>query len=91
MEQHERVHLFLDRDSTGQKVTQYALSLGKQYRDESRLYKNYKDLNDWMVNIWKIQNKIWGYKSFKNLFITSANLKVTSYLFFDFATQIKEV
>jgi DNA primase len=57
MERHESIKLFLDRDSTGQKVTQYALSLGKQYRDESHLYKNYKDLNDWMVNFGKVQKK----------------------------------
>lgn len=57
MEQHEGIHLFFDRDSTGQKVTQYALSLSRQYRDESHLYKNYKDLNDWMVNIGKVHKR----------------------------------
>jgi hypothetical protein len=57
MEEHENIHLFLDRDTTGQKVMQYALSISKQYKDESHLYKNYKDLNDWMVNIGKNQKK----------------------------------
>ncbi len=50
MEQHETVKLYLDRDTTGQKYRQYALSLSKKYKDESSLYNNYKDLNEWLVN-----------------------------------------
>lgn len=57
MEQHESIRLFLDRDATGQKVTQYALSLSPKYKDESMLYVHYKDLNDWMMNIGKAQKK----------------------------------
>jgi hypothetical protein len=49
MEQHEAVRLYLERDSTGQNYSQYALSLSKKYRDESNLYKNYKDLNEWLM------------------------------------------
>jgi hypothetical protein len=29
------------------------LSINKKYKDESGLYKHYKDLNDWMMNIGK--------------------------------------
>jgi hypothetical protein len=53
MEQHKRIQLYLDRDTTGQKCSLRALSINKKYKDESGLYKHYKDLNDWMMNIGK--------------------------------------
>ncbi len=55
MEQHEVINLYLDQDSAGQNCTRYAMSLSRQYRDKSSLYQNYKDLNDWMMNIGKGQ------------------------------------
>ena len=57
MEQHEQIKLYLDRDKTGQNYMRYALSLSSKYKDESHLYKNYKDLNDWVMNIGKVQKK----------------------------------
>ena len=57
MEKHESIGLYLDRDTTGQNCTQYALSLGKKYRDESKLYKNHKDLNEWLMNAGNKQHK----------------------------------
>jgi DNA primase len=51
MEQHDHVHLYLDRDRTGQNYTRYALSLNGRYHDESRLYEGYKDLNEWTTQI----------------------------------------
>jgi hypothetical protein len=57
MEQHESIKLFLDRDPSGQKVTQYALSLNNKYKDESSLYKNDKDLNDMLVKFGKTEKK----------------------------------
>ncbi len=57
MEQHEHIRLYLDHDKTGQNFTRYALSLSKKYKDESQLYNNYKDLNDWIMNIGKTQKK----------------------------------
>jgi len=56
MEMHENIRLYLDRDSTGQNYSQYALGLSNRYRDESHLYAGYKDLNDWLVNFGKAQN-----------------------------------
>jgi hypothetical protein len=50
LEQHETVRLWLDRDVTGKAYTQYALSLGSRYRDESGFYSRHKDLNDWLVH-----------------------------------------
>jgi hypothetical protein len=50
MENHESIRLYFDRDETGQSYTKRALSLSTKYKDESTLYRNYKDLNDWSVN-----------------------------------------
>ena len=57
MEQHEIIRLYLDRDTTGQNYSHYALSLSNKYKDESKLYKHYKDFNDWMMNIGKFEKK----------------------------------
>jgi len=58
MQEHQRVHLFLDNDKTGQKFTDQALALDKQkFRDERRLYKGYEDLNDWLMHIGQAQRQ----------------------------------
>ncbi len=62
MEQHDIIRLYLDRDKTGQNCSQYALSLSNKYKDESRLYQNHNDLNDWLVNFGKAQKKNLRYK-----------------------------
>ena len=49
MEAHRAIHLYLDWDVTGLNVTKRALSMSSKYLDESNLYKNLKDLNDWMI------------------------------------------
>jgi len=53
MERHEAIRLYLDRDTAGQNYSRYALSLSEKYRDESSLYRHYKDFNDWAVNFGK--------------------------------------
>jgi len=50
IESYNQVKLYLDNDKAGQNCSRYALSLSNKYKDESGLYKNYKDLNDWLVN-----------------------------------------
>lgn len=50
MEDHRSIRLYLDRDVAGRNCTQRALSLSTKYQDESKLYKNSKDLNDWLGN-----------------------------------------
>lgn len=60
MEGHKAIRLYLDRDTTGQNYSQYALSLSKKYKDESGLYQNYKDLNEWVVNFGKPLKKHQG-------------------------------
>lgn len=57
MEHHENIRLYLDRDKAGQNCSSYALSLSNKYKDESQLYKNHKDLNDWVRKIGKAQKK----------------------------------
>jgi hypothetical protein len=56
MEQHEVINLYLDNDKTGQNSTRYALSLSCKYKDRSGLYRGYKDLNDWIMNIGKVKS-----------------------------------
>jgi DNA primase len=50
LERYERVGLWLDRDVTGKTYTEYALSLGPRFRDESNFYGEHKDLNDWLIH-----------------------------------------
>jgi hypothetical protein len=58
MQEHHRVHLYLDNDKTGQKYTQLGLSTDKEkFKDERVLYQKYDDLNDWLVNIGKSQKQ----------------------------------
>lgn len=62
MEEHEDIRLYLDRDTTGQNYSRYALSLSNKYKDESSLYQHHNDLNDWLVNFGKAQKKSLGHK-----------------------------
>jgi hypothetical protein len=49
MEKHKRVNLYLDRDEAGMKLTKEALARHlEKFTDQSILYKNHKDLNDWL-------------------------------------------
>jgi len=57
MEKHKVVRLYLDHDAAGQNCSRHALALSDKYRDESVLYKNHKDLNDWLVHFGKAQRK----------------------------------
>jgi hypothetical protein len=52
MQQHHRIHLYLDNDKTGQKFTDMALQQSKEkFIDERKLYQHYDDLNDWVMHI----------------------------------------
>lgn len=49
MEKHERVDLYLDRDTGGIKCTYEALQRDSaKYTDQSFLYEQKKDLNEWL-------------------------------------------
>jgi hypothetical protein len=56
LEAYERVGLWLDRDVTGRAYTEYALSLGGQFKDNSGLYSKHKDLNDWLIHKGELQS-----------------------------------
>jgi hypothetical protein len=57
MEKHQRVHLYLDQDEAGRKCTNHALKRSPVFKDEGKLYQGYKDLNDWTMNIGKLENQ----------------------------------
>ena len=60
MEEHQDIKLYLDHDSTGQNYSRYALSISNKYKDESILYTQHKDLNDWLLNFGKSSKKKLG-------------------------------
>jgi hypothetical protein len=49
MEKHDRIHLYLDNDTAGKKHTQIALQWSEKYVDQSHHYRQYKDLNQKLV------------------------------------------
>lgn len=56
MQEHAKIHLFLDNDKTGNKCTMMAQELlGERIIDQRSLYKNYNDLNDFLQNFGNIQ------------------------------------
>ena len=58
MQTHDRVHLYLDTDKTGQKCTQQAIALDSQkFVDERGLYAKHGDLNDWLMHIGQSQRQ----------------------------------
>ncbi|WP_413999146.1 toprim domain-containing protein [Flavobacterium sp. W1B] len=62
MEKHNIINLYLDRDISGINCTQRALSMNPKYKDESSIYENYKDFNDWIMNASKPPKKNLGRK-----------------------------
>lgn len=63
MERYQSVHLFLDRDDAGIAITRSSLAQGTRYRDESALYRGYKDLNDWHQHMGKGPGRKMGLSS----------------------------
>ena len=53
MEKHDCIYLYFDNDEAGRKHNSLALKRLDKFRDESRLYKGYKDLNEWLTNFGK--------------------------------------
>lgn len=49
MEQYSSIHLFLDRDKRGIEATKLALQWLDKYKDQSQIYRQHKDLNEWLV------------------------------------------
>ncbi len=44
------IALYLDNDNTGKRVTQKLLDFSNNCTDKSGLYKNHKDINEWLVS-----------------------------------------
>lgn len=58
MLQHSSVHLFLDNDKTGQKCSELAINLdSKKFIDERPMYRQYNDLNDWLISFGRSQKQ----------------------------------
>ena len=57
MEKHDTIKLYLDNDTAGRKWTETALKRSPKFQDESKLYKGYKDLNEWLTGFGKHQHK----------------------------------
>ena len=57
MEKHERIHLYFDHDKEGMKWTALAQKRSLKFTDESKFYKDHKDLNEWLMNFGKLELK----------------------------------
>lgn len=51
IEKHQLARLYLDRDQAGENATKLAISWNGKYKDESTLYRDCKDLNDWVISL----------------------------------------
>ena len=49
-DRYRQVDLYLDNDAAGDRYTFYACSLGEHIHDSRQLYKNHKDLNDFLCH-----------------------------------------
>ena len=49
MEKYQTIHLFLDRDKMGIKCTEKALQWSAKFKDQSRCYDGFKDLNEFLI------------------------------------------
>lgn len=58
MEEYRIIRLFLDRDQAGENATVKALGWSCKYRDESLLYKDQKDYNQWIIQGGKLTRKL---------------------------------
>jgi hypothetical protein len=59
MDKHQEVSLYLDRDAAGMKCTQEALQRqATKYVDQSFLYEQKKDLNEWLEQIKSVKGSI---------------------------------
>ncbi len=50
LDNYTSVHLYLDNDTAGKKATDYLMNAYSHITDKSNIYKNYKDLNDFLIH-----------------------------------------
>eukprot|EP01132_Coremiostelium_polycephalum_P021026 gene21026-24987_t len=48
METYQKIHLYLDNDTAGKKISSYALCLSPLYSNRDQLYQDFEDLNDFL-------------------------------------------
>jgi len=48
--EYETVDLYLDNDSNGKLTTQNLLKVSNKFKDKSKLYEGFKDVNDWLID-----------------------------------------
>jgi DNA primase len=61
MESYHQIDLFLDRDRAGRETTEKALESSSRFRDRSELYRDFKDLNEFLIQSKpEVQNKSLG-------------------------------
>lgn len=53
MESYDAIHLFLDRDKWGSLRTKQALDWSPKYKDQSKSFAKFKDLNECLVSTMK--------------------------------------
>ena len=63
----------LGRNEAGQNCSRNALVISSKYKDESSLYQNHKDLNDWLMNSGRSERNISGKSSHKVFFLASSS------------------
>jgi hypothetical protein len=87
LRQYQSVHIFLDNGKAGQNCSHLALTMGKQIIDErlagvlqNRLYKNYKDVNEWITGMGKLPlNPV--LRSPPYFLFQSGNMNINRYFF----------
>lgn len=57
MERYPQVRLYLDNDPVGDERTHYALKASPKFKDERKLYKGHKDLNEWLTSLRHVQKQ----------------------------------
>lgn len=50
MQRYKNISLYLDRDAAGMKCTEQVLQISYRFKDNSYLYENYKDLNQFLIS-----------------------------------------
>lgn len=64
---YETIHLFLDNDDAGHKCSSELLQTDNKFIDESDLYKDYKDINEWVKYMGKTPLKLHMQIQYKTL------------------------
>jgi len=77
MEKHGNINLYLDRDIAGMQCTGQAIKISDQYKDCSIQYRDFKDLNQWLVqNFLRLQQETRALNRAKEIMQTMQNKQV---------------